>query len=85
MFPDFDPGSQPVHPVPQQRIAEKLNEYMSRKDYPAVERHLLYWLEEARQGNDPRGALMIRNEMIGHYRKTGNVKRRMKAPGMHSG
>ena len=39
MFPDFDPGSQPVHPVPQQRIAEKLNEYMSRKDYPAVERH----------------------------------------------
>ena len=46
MFPDFDPGSQPVHPVPQQRIAEKLNEYMSRKDYPAVERHLLYWLED---------------------------------------
>ncbi len=81
MFPDFDPGSQPVHPVPQQRIAEKLNEYMSRKDYPAVERHLLYWLEEARQGNDPRGALMIRNEMIGHYRKTGERQKAHESAG----
>ena len=60
-----------VKPVPQQRIMEKVEEYMSRRDYASVERHLLYWLEEAKLGNDERGELMIRNELIGHYRKSG--------------
>ena len=58
-----------VKPVPQQRIMEKVDEYMSRRDYAGVERHLLYWLEEAKLGHDQRGELMIRNELIGHYRK----------------
>ena len=58
-----------VKPVPQQRIMEKVDEYMSRRDYAGVERHLLYWLEEARLGRDQKGELMIRNELIGHYRK----------------
>ena len=60
-----------VHPIPQQRIAAKLDDYMSRRDYAGVERHLRYWLEEARQGNDLRGQLMLYNELVGHYRKTG--------------
>ncbi len=60
-----------VMPVPQQRIREKVDEYMSRRDYAGVERHLLYWLEEAKLGRDQRGELMIRNELTGHYRKTG--------------
>ena len=60
-----------VKPVPQQRIMEKVDECMSRRDYAGVERHLLYWLEEAKLGRDLRGELMIRNELIGHYRKTG--------------
>ncbi|MBQ2690277.1 MAG: tetratricopeptide repeat protein [Solobacterium sp.] len=60
-----------VKPVPQQRIMEKVEEYMSRRDYASVERHLLYWLEEAKLGTDERGELMIRNELIGHYRKSG--------------
>ena len=60
-----------VKPVPQQRIMEKVDEYMSRRDYAGVERHLLYWLEEAKLGHDEKGELMIRNELIGHYRKTG--------------
>lgn len=58
-----------VKPVPQQRIMEKVDEYMSRRDYAGVERHLLYWLEEAKLGHDQKGELMIRNELIGHYRK----------------
>ena len=37
-----------IKPIPQQRIVEKLDEYMSRRDYAGAERHLLYWLEEAR-------------------------------------
>lgn len=60
-----------IRPVPQQRIMEKVDEYMSRRDYAGVERHLLYWLEEAKLGGDKRGELMIRNELVGHYRKTG--------------
>jgi tetratricopeptide (TPR) repeat protein len=66
-------GAEPaVRPVPQQRIVEKLDDYMSRRDYAGAERHLLYWLEEARLGGDKRGQLLIRNELVGHYRKAGN-------------
>lgn len=61
----------PVKTVPQQRIIEKMNEYMSHRDYAGAERHLLYWLEEAKLGGDIRGELLIYNEMVGHYRKTG--------------
>ena len=66
-------GMEPeIKSVPQKRIVEKMNEYMSRRDYAGAERHLLYWLEEARLGGDRRGELMIRNELTGHYRKTGD-------------
>ena len=61
-----------IKTIPQQRIIAKMDDYMSRRDYDGAERHLLYWLEEARLGNDERGELMVRNELIGHYRKTGN-------------
>ena len=60
----------PVRPVPQQRILNKLDDYMSRRDYDGAERHLLYWLKEAEQGRDLRGQLLVCNELIGHYRKT---------------
>ncbi len=63
-------GKEPeVRSVPQQRIIQKVDEYMSRRDYAGVERHLLYWLEEARLGHDERGELLVENELIGHYRK----------------
>ena len=45
---------------------------MSRRDYAGAERHLLYWMEEARLGQDLRGQLMLANELIGHYRKVGD-------------
>lgn len=65
-------GSQPtLKPVPQQRIIQKMDEYMAHRDYAGAERHLLYWLEEARLGHDLRGQLMIEGELVGHYRKTG--------------
>ncbi len=65
----------PVRAVPQQRIIEKVDEYMSRRDYAGVERHLLYWLEEAKLGRDQKGELMIRNELVGHYRKVQNKEK----------
>jgi len=65
-------GSSPaVIPVPQGRIIEKLDEYLARRDYESAEKHLLYWLEEAEQGHDDRGKLLICNELVGHYRKNG--------------
>ena len=60
-----------VKPVPQQRIIEKMDDYMGQKDYAGAERHLKYWLEEATLGHDLRGQLTIRNELIGFYRKRG--------------
>ena len=60
-----------IAPVDQRRILEKLDEYLARRDYAAAEKHLKYWLAEARAGCDQRGELLVLNEMIGHYRKTG--------------
>ena len=66
-------GAEPrVKPVPQQRIIEKMDEYMSHRDYAGAERHLLYWLAEAQLGLDKRGELLLRNELVGHYRKVGD-------------
>ena len=55
--------------IPQRRIVEKLNEYTDRRDYAGAERHLLYWLDEALYTGERRGELMVRGELIGHYRK----------------
>ena len=68
-----------MRPIPQRRVVEKLDEYMSRRDYAGAERHLLYWLEEARAGGDLRGALMLRNELVGHYRKTGEREKALES------
>ena len=57
--------------IPQQRVQEKLDHYMNRKDYEGAERHLLYWLSESERGHDLRGRLLVCNELIGFYRKTG--------------
>ena len=64
-----------VRAVPQQRIVEKLDEHMARRDTAGAERHLLYWLEEARLGKDLRGELMLRNELTGFYRKAGEKEK----------
>ena len=64
-----------IGPVPQQRIMEKVDALMARRDYAGVERTLRYWLAEAKAGADLRGELMIRNELIGHYRKTGEAEK----------
>lgn len=58
--------------IPQQRVLQKMDEYMSRRDYAGAERHLRYWLEEARALGDARGELLVCNELVGHFRKTGN-------------
>ena len=67
------PGEEnPFRPVPRDRILEKLRAYEDRNDWGAAERHLNYWLEEAKAGRDERGQLMLHNELMGFHRKQGN-------------
>ena len=61
-----------VQPVPIGRIMDKLREYEDRSDWPAVERHLKYWLAEAEAVRDERGQVMLHNELMGFYRKQGD-------------
>ena len=53
------------------RILAKLDEYLYKDDYVAAERHLLYWLKETSGADDHRTELLIRNELMGLYRKLG--------------
>lgn len=70
------PGEEETaQPVPVGRILDKLREYEDRNDWPAVERHLKYWLEEALAGRDERGQLMLNNELMGYYRKQGEKEK----------
>ena len=59
-----------IQPIPLQRVIDRLDSYMSRRDYEGAEKHLLYWLQEAVRGHDQRGQLMVCNELIGYCRKT---------------
>ena len=57
--------------IPRDRVLEKLRAYEDRNDWPGAERHLKYWVEEARSQGDDRGLLMLNNELMGYYRKQG--------------
>ena len=57
--------------IPRQRVMDKFDEYTHRNDYAAAEKHMLYWLAEAQAGRDLQGQLLIYNELMGLYRKTG--------------
>ncbi len=68
----MSPRRENVMTVPQARILAKLDEYLEKEDNQAAERHLLYWLDEANLGHDEGGSYLIRNELMGLYRKNGN-------------
>lgn len=53
------------------RILSKLDEYLHKNDYLSAERHLVYWLGEAGGAGDYRTELLVRNELMGLYRKLG--------------
>ena len=76
---DWDLTENALRPIPQRRIIDKMDEYMSRRDYRGAERHLIYWLEEAKLARDEEGQLVVRNELVGHYRKTGQERKAMES------
>ena len=51
------------------RILAKLDEFLHKNDYSSAERHLKYWLAESISNNDLNTELLIRNELMGLYRK----------------
>ena len=55
------------------RIISKLDGYLDKNDYASAERHILYWLSEAESGQDFRTELLMRNELMGLYRKLGRA------------
>ena len=60
-----------VKPIDVRRVITKLDEYLGHNDYAGAERHLKYWEEEAKQGNDLRGEFSLAEELMGLYRKLG--------------
>ncbi|MBP5466940.1 MAG: tetratricopeptide repeat protein, partial [Clostridia bacterium] len=66
-----------VIPIPVDRVIRKLDEYYEVNDVEGARRHLLYWLEEAKIGNDKKGEFTVRDELMGHYRKQGDKENAM--------
>lgn len=69
----------PVTRIDVGRVLKKLDEHFSKNDYEAAKRHLGFWLTEARFGNDEEGELIIRNEMMGLFRKLGEKEKAYEA------
>ena len=57
--------------ISRNRILEKLDGYLGKNDYGSAEKHLLYWLSEAIGASDHSTEILIRNELMGLYRKLG--------------
>lgn len=55
--------------IPQQRISQKLDELMGKKEFNKAELLLKNWLNEAKAYNDKQGEFFVYNEMMGYYRK----------------
>lgn len=51
------------------RILSKLDEHLHKNDYVSAEKHLLFWLSEAK--NNVQAEILVRNELMGLYRKLG--------------
>ena len=56
--------------VPLQRVLDRFDAYMGKKDYRNAEQLLLYWMQETAGSGDDGTRLSLCNELIGFYRKT---------------
>lgn len=57
--------------IPTDRVIDKLDFYLSKKDFDGAKRHLNYWLSESRSMGDYNGEILILNEFMGISRKLG--------------
>lgn len=75
-YPD---SNAPKGRIPVDRVTAKLDVLLGKKDYDGAKAHLTYWLKEAEDLGDERGALAVLNEMTGFYRKTAMEKEGLEA------
>lgn len=61
-----------VESIPVERILKKADAFFAQNDMQGAEKLFLYWMSEAENGNDVRGAFTLTNELMGLYRKTGD-------------
>lgn len=64
-----------------ERILNKLDEYLNKNDYASAQRHLLYWLSEAQSSGLANIELLVRNELMGLFRKLGKEKEALECAG----
>ena len=69
--PFCDPTGGQVRQIPVDRVLRKLDEYIDKNDVEGADRHLAYWLEEAKEGRDEGGMLTLLNERMGLMRNAG--------------
>ena len=69
-LPCNDCSNEPLDRIPLARIIDTLDRDYAKNDLISAERHLTYWIREARQLNDKRSELSLCNEMIGLCRRT---------------
>jgi len=63
----------PKSRIPIDRVLEKYDSYIEKREYDRAESHLRYWLEEAKTGGDEAGELAMFGELMGHLRKNGKI------------
>lgn len=61
--------------ISAERVLSKLDEFLYKNDYISAERHLLYWLSEAQNNKDCKTEILVRNELMGLYRKLGKKEK----------
>ena len=57
--------------IPRERIMEKLDSLLEKNEYTEAIRLIRYWSSEADFMRDKSGKLLMENELMGLYRKTG--------------
>lgn len=75
-FPD---KNAPTGRIPVSRVIEKADEAYNKNDMEEAGRLLSYWQSEANALGDEAGELSVTDELIGHYRKTGNAEKGLAA------
>lgn len=64
--------------IPVKRVIEKADEYFNKNDLAGAKRHLEFWEKEAHALNDLNGELSVVNELLGLYRKNGDIENAMR-------
>ncbi len=77
----FPKADAPLGQIPVARVMEKLDACLMRNDTAGAQRLLEYWLQEAKTLRDMAGELSVLNELVGHFRKTGQKEKALEGTG----